>query len=81
VNWAVVPVATVSWGVVTAIETSVEDVTVSVSMPTIVPLVAVMTVVPPTRPMASPVAEIEAVAAVAEAQVTVAEMSFFMPSL
>jgi hypothetical protein len=40
-----------------------------------------MTVVPPARPMASPVAEIEAVAAVTEAQVAVAEMSFVVPSL
>ena len=65
--------------VVTAIDMRVAAVTLSVVMPTTavapVPLVAEMTDVPTTRPLARPAVVIEAVAAVAEAQVTMEEMS------
>ena len=56
-------------------------VTVSVVMPLMEPLVAEMTVVPIATAVATPAEEIVAVAVVAEAQVTVGETSFVVPSL
>ena len=75
-NCCVVPFAIVGAPGVTAIETSVAVVTVSVVCPTIVPLVAEITDVPPATPVARPAAVIVAVAAVADAQVAVAVRSF-----
>ena len=79
-----VPVATNCWVVpfaidgvagVTAIDTSVAAVTVSVVLPLTAPIVAEMTVVPAATPVARPTdpaaLEIVAVAVVADAQVTV----------
>src|SRR5882672_512369 len=83
-----VPVATNCWVAVraidglagvTAIDASVAAVTVKVVMPVMAPLVAEMTVVPTTRLWARPFEpaafEIVAVAAVADAHVTVGVMS------
>src|SRR5204862_65403 len=75
VNCCFVPLAIDGVAGVTAIETSLAGETVRVVMPTMVPLVAEMTDVPAPTPGASAVAEIVAVAAVAEAQVTVADRS------
>ena len=66
---------------VTAIETSVAAVTVSVVIPVTPPLTAEMAVVPTASAEASPVDEIVAVAGVPDFQVAVVEMSFVVLSL
>ena len=82
-NCAVVPFAIVALGVVTAIETKVVvgAVTVIWALFVMVPLVAVMVVLPAATPVATPAAEMVAVAGVPEVQVTIAVRSFIVPSL
>ena len=81
-NCWVVPLAIDGVAGVTEMETRTAGaVTVSVVIPMTVPLVAEMTVVPTATAVATPAPEIVAVAGVAEAQVTVGETSFIVPSL
>ena len=84
-NCCVVPFAIDGVAGVTAIDTSVAAVTVSIVLPLIAPLVAEMTVVPAATLVARPAApaafEIVAVAAVAETQVAVAVRFCVVPTL
>jgi hypothetical protein len=66
---------------VTAIETSVEPVTVSIVEPITPPLVAVIIVLPGATAVARPAVEMVAVAVMLEAQVTDAVMSLVVASL
>ena len=65
---------------VTAIDTSLAPVTVSVAMPFTAPLVADITAVPAATDVARPALETVAVAGVAEAHVTDAERFCLLPS-
>ena len=79
-NCWLVPLAIDGAPGVTAIETRVAPVTVSVVLPLIVPSAAEMTEDPAAAAVASPVAEIVAVAVVADAHVTVAVRSLTVAS-
>jgi hypothetical protein len=74
VNCCVLPAATDGFTGVTAIDTSVAAVTVSVVLPTIAPLVALMVVLPDLIADAKPAALIVAVVVIEEAHVTLAVM-------
>ena len=84
-KFCVAPLAMETVAGVTAIETRVAAVTVSVVMPTMVPLVAEITVVPSATALARPweaaALEIVAVPVVADTQVTVAVRSCVVASL
>jgi hypothetical protein len=81
VNCCFVPLAIDGRAGVTAIETNVAVVTVSVAVPTTVPRVAVMAEVPTATPVARPEVVMVAVAGVAEAHVAVAERSCVVMTL
>jgi hypothetical protein len=74
VNCCVLPAVTVGFAGVTAIDTSVAAVTVSVVLPEIAPLVALMVVPPAFSADAKPVALIVAVVVLDDAHVTLAVM-------
>ncbi len=65
---------------VTAMDCNTAGVTVSVTLPLIVPDVALMTEVPAATPVASPLALMPATVGVADDQATEVEMSFVVPS-
>ncbi len=76
-----VPLAMVGATGVTLIDTSDAAETVRVAEPVIAPKAAVIVVAPTLRPVATPVAVIDAMLVTEEAQVTDAETSSFVPLL
>ena len=72
VNCSVVPLAIAGAAGVTAIDMSCAPETVSIVEPMIVPIVAVMFVVPGATPVATPAVEIVATVVMLEALVTIA---------
>jgi hypothetical protein len=80
VNCWVNPAAILGNAGVTAIDVNVAAVTVTVAVPTTVPLVAVMALLPAARPDTNPVPDTVAAAGVADAQVTVPERSLLVLS-